>query len=665
MAPLLALGIAGDRNTSRGAFVPETGRPGETSVKPSIRLFAVLLVAAAVAPPAGAAIVTVGSGAGCQQPTLQAALNVISNQPGEHTIRLRRETFLAADGVVYTPTVAQTTVFLEGGYAECTDAAPGPGLDDISNLDASGGLQRPALRLVIAGQTGSFQIRRLAIQGGDATETANAYNGAGGGLWVRGPASVLLGRGAQVRNNHASKGGGVALVGGQITGTTPERIDFYLAEGASITNNQSDGEGGGIYCGGAAVNGPTFAARHAAIVASDGTIGFNTAGGLGGAFYCHGTVEGGGGFQPRPGNGQAVLIVGNTTTGNCAAGSGTFDAAIPFASDGFRPMGALDGSNGIVALANNASETGSAALCISASRTLGSDTRPVGLSVFRLQNLIVSGQAGIGTLGLVISDEEVHLRVQPSGRKVACEFFTPTPCVSFTDNSANGTAGVGAETRLISNAGLLDIVRASIRDNVLRGTLARVFSGRLRVDSSIIADNTVQTPSLSSVRSAFALGYNLTDSMGELRLQHATVVFTTPLDRFLDFDQADSNATLRASILAATATPAPVTVAGVGAPNRLRREWCGLFQDTSDFASHTEIVDPTSGVFTVLSPASLKLDPETYAPGEDLVDRCTRSITNDFHGNAFGSVAYFPNDPPADIGAVENRDDVIFADGFQ
>ncbi len=635
-------------------------------MKPRIRLFAVLLVGTTVAPSAGAAIVTVGSGPGCQQPTLQAAFNVISNQPGGHTIRLRQETFSAPDGVVYTPTAAQTTVLLEGGYGECTDAAPGPGLDDISILDASGGQRRPALRLVIAGQTGSFQIRRLAIQGGDATETANAYNGTGGGLWVRGPASVLLGRGATVRNNHASKGGGVALVGGQITGTAPERIDFYLAEGASIMSNQADGEGGGIYCGGAAVSGdPTFAARHAAIVVSDGTIGFNTAGGLGGAFYCHGTVEGGGGFQPRPGNGQAALIVGNTTTGNCAAGSGTFDAAIPLAGDGFRPMGALDGSNGIVALANNASETGSAALCISASRTLGSDTRPLGQSVFRLQNLIVSGQTGIGTLGLAISDEEVHLRVQPSGRKVACEFFTPTPCVAFTDNSANGTPGVGAETRLISNAGLLDIVRGSIRDNLLRGTLARIFSGRLRLESSLIVDNTVQTPSLSPVRSAFAIGYGLTDSMGELRLQHATVVFTTPLDRFLDFDQVDSNATLRASILASTVMPAPVTVAGVGTPNRLRREWCGFFQSTSDFASHTEIVDPTSGVFTVLSPAELALDPETYAPGDDLVDRCTRSITTDFHGNAFGSVAYYPEDPPADIGAVENRDDVIFADGFQ
>ena len=46
--------------------------------------------------------------------------------------------------------------------------------------------------------------------------------------------------GASVRNNHALKGGGVALIGGMLSSTTPARVDLYLTEGASISNNAAN-----------------------------------------------------------------------------------------------------------------------------------------------------------------------------------------------------------------------------------------------------------------------------------------------------------------------------------------------------------------------------------------------------------------------------------------
>lgn len=613
---------------------------------------------------AQALTITVGSGAGCTHATLQAAFNALDDVAGSHIIRLRRETFAIADGVTYQPSAAQPGVFLEGGYAECTDAAPSAG--DASTLDAAGGLPRPAVRLLLDGRVGTLQMRRIVVQGGDATDASNGYNGAGGGLSIRGPASVLLGTGAIVRNNQAVRGGGVALVGGLLSGTTPDKVDFYLDEGASILSNVATNEGGGIYCGGNTVSAPTFGTRHGSIIGIDGVIGFNSTGGLGGAFYCHGTVEGGGGFQPRPRANAAILIIGNTTTegGSCASGNGTLDTTIAMGADGYRPLGAADGENGIVALANN---TGSRpGLCLNPSRLLGTDTYPNGPSSFRLHNLIVSGNSGTGTLGLAIAREELRLRVQPSGNRVACTFFSPSPCVSFIGNEATGSVGSGSASYLIENQGTLELVRASIRDNRARPALLRNYLGQSFVTSSLIEGNTIElaAASLGTSRAVFEVGSPLAGA-GILTVRHSTVVFATPLDRFVHLANETSTASVRANIFAASALPVPANVGGVAPATNFRREWCGFFQRTDDFATHSVTNDPTSGGFQVLAPANFSLEPGTFAPGDGLVDWCTKSVGIDFHGNAFGSVVYYPGGGPADIGAVENRSDVIFADGFE
>ncbi len=630
-------------------------------MKPRIRLFAVLLVATAVAPPAGAAIVTVGSGSGCQQPTLQAAFNVISNQPGDHTIRIRTGAYAIPDGISYGPTVGQGTVWLEGGYANCTDDAPsGDPNSDAGRavFNAAGGLPRSAWTLKIVGRVGSVQIRRIAITGGDAFNANESIN-AGGGLAIHGPASVLLGRGASIRNNGAGRGGGVALIGGPVrSGSVIDKVDFYLTEFAEIVGNGSANEGGGIYCGGALDAGQPAVDRHGTIVMVDGLIANNSGGSHGGAFYCLGSVEGGGGFQPRPGNGQVAWLFNNTTGwGSCGAGYGTLDAAIPLAADGFRPLGAPDNSNGMLAITHNHGLN--PALCLDASYQLGTSNQPEGPSRFRLQNLVVTGQRGSGDLGLRLDDQAITLRVKPSGTTTSCEFFNPVSCVSFTDNHYEDT-GNTVSASLGAWVGRLELVRAEIRHNTVVGALFNGVLGARRLESSLIADNTVLT-SEGGHQSAFVL-----HTSASIELVHTTVSFDTPLAAFFDLDQPSSTASVQASVLTSNVTPAPLIVTGAaGAATRFTRKWCGFFQTTEGFPAHVQIPDPTTGTFNRVSGGDPGLAPGSFTPGDRLVDGCTPSVATDFHGQPFG-VVRFPGSPPADIGAVENpRADLIFANGFQ
>lgn len=616
---------------------------------------------------ANALTVSVGTGAGCDHPTLHDAFVAIRTLPGEHHIHIRNETFATPNGTGYVPAVAQTGVYLEGGYAECTDPAPNgdPGAP-VPVFDAAGGAATHALELRLAGLVGTFQLRRMMITGGDAFDGGDERNNAGGGLSVRGPASVLLGRGLVIQGNGAGRGGGVALVGGPVnSGSTVAKVDLYITEGAQILNNGAATEGGGIYCGGATELGQPSVNRHGTIVMVDGIIGFNQAS-TGGGFYCYGSVEGGGGFQPRPSAGSAALVIGNQSHAQaCGAGNATLDASQPTDADGYRSLGAGEGSNGMLAIVNN---TGiHPGLCLSGSYQLGTTNRPLGPSQFRLRNLYVGGQRGVGATGLTVF-EGIQLRVQPSGRDTQCEFFAPLDsCVTFEDNAYEAQPGTSSTFSSLTSAyGIgepadLELVRATVRGNIAHTAMLVQSGGLLQVESSVFADNEV----LPEAGSTAGTSLFIANSGGKIRIEHATVLFDASLDRFFHLQGGGSTAVARAGIFASSASPAPATVGGTAPSSQFTREWCGFFQDTSDFASHTQVVDPTSGVFTVLAPGALQLDPVTLAPGGNLVDRCTPSVVHDYHGAEFGSLSYYPEDPPADIGAVENRDDVIFEDGFE
>lgn len=614
-----------------------------------------------IAPAAPALVLRVGSDAACSHASLQAALTALQTQPGLHSVLINKGSYAVPDGMVYTPSVAQTGVFLEGGYDTCSSGLSGdPTLDaDRAVFDGSGGSQRSVLDLRLNGRVGTFQLRRIVLTGGDATGTGvNAY---GGGLAIRGGASVLLGRGLSVRGNSAVDGGGVVLTGSTVTAPEPlARVDLFLTEGAEVSSNTASGSGGGLYCGGVPPGGGTGTSRHGNIILSDAVIGFNEAT-SGAAFHCFGSIEGGGGLQPRPSASGTVWIVGNRSTadsGGCAAGIGTLDASQP-ATAGVRVLGAADDSPALLAISNNSGFN--PGLCLSGSYRVGTTTRPSGESRFRLLNLVVTQQSGRGLLGLSASNG-LELEVRPSGNSVSCSFFDSVPCVSLHDNAPEGL--LAGRLAGASSAATLRFQRASVRDN--RGTpnlLSVAEAGsQVQLVASVLDDNVLADPSGTSGRSLFysALG-------GNVLLLNTTVIMRSGLERFFRLDDAGTAAAY-ASILASTVTPVPANVGGNDTSGRFIRGWCGFFQSTADFASHVVEVDPTLGSFTTLPASAFDLDAQTYAPrSAQLVDRCSLTTSSrDFRGGAFhlqtrpGSVAF------TDIGAVELQPEVeIFANGFE
>jgi predicted outer membrane repeat protein len=645
----------------------------EGVMRASASLFWLVGLLGLAAAPAMAVTLRVGVGTGCDQPTLQAAFNVIRTQAGSHTIRINKGNYAVPDGMAYSPTVAQSAVFLEGGYASCT--APSPSGDpttdaDRAVFDGSGGLPRSVLDLRLFGQLGTFQIRRIVLTGGDAFVGASPDLNAGGGLSVRGPASVLIGLGTTIRNNGAGYGGGVALIGGPVhSGSVVDKVDFFIDEGASISGNSAAENGGGIYCGGANLPSETIDDRHGSIVFLDGTILGNSSK-FGAALWCLGSVEGGGGLQPRPRADRAAWILANSETPGffgCAAGFATLDRSLPADADGYRVVGADSNSNGLLAITNHSGKL--PALCLQGSFSLGTNTVPAGQSRFRLNNLYLSDQGGSDVIGLLL-DKQLELEVRPSGNAVVCSFFTPTSCVTLRNNQYDsGTPPTSATSDPLlraTNGAQLRLIRAQLAGNRSRLSMLDAFlSASVRLDASIISANQVDVNTLASAQGT-QFARSLTTA--KVRLNQSTVLFETPLDRFFRIEGTGS-AVVLASALASTAAVAPANFGGGAAAANFTRERCGYFRRTDDLAGTTVVNDPGLGAFGLASGPSPELDPVSFSPTSALlIDRCTASAApdRDYYGNAFGLQYYAGSSVFADIGAVEAQlpNDIIFANGF-
>ena len=648
----------------------------------SYRVLALLVWLLSASAPLAALDLRVGTGAGCTHATLVDAFNAIRAQTGSHTVRINKGVYAVPDGLVYTPTVNQTAVFLEGGYASCTAGAPSGSTSsdaDRAVINGAGGLERSVLDLSLYGRVGSFQIRRVVLTGGDATDVLpdNQFAATGGGLIVRGGASVLIGLGTTIRSNAAIHGGGVALSGSSIysNAVALERVDFYIAEGAEIRNNVATGRGGGIYCGGANTTAPAVE-RHGSIVFSDGMIGYNQAN-EGAAFYCLGSLEGGGGFQPRPLPGKVAWIIGNQRVAlssgvGCAGGFGTLDTILPLQSDGFRHLGAAADSNGLVAITANISDN-SPGLCLLGSSSLSdpNNPAPAGSNRFRLRNLYVSDQLGGGTLGLRTGDR-LELIVEPSGDSVQCSFFSATPCVRFYNNQVDGSGPATDDGQLLIANGesLLQLRRAMVDENRARTNLISADDGGNLILMASILDNNevVARASLPSTSALFGARFDAT-----VDVRNSTIIMRTPLDMFFrlgwtPYGELTGTAWARASIFASTAASAPQNVGEAAPSTQFTREWCGFFQSTADFASHSVVVDPVSGVYEVHSPSAFALD-SNYAPTTlALRDGCRTptSFDRDFYGRSY-DVNLQPSSPVhADIGAVEARlQPELFKNGFE
>ncbi len=647
---------------------------------------ALLLVTLALtALPVAALDLRVGTGTGCTHATLQAALDAIEGVGGDHNIRINAGTYFAVDGIVYQPTVAQGFVRLEGGYASCTAGSPsGSPTTDAgrSIFDGGGGsgLLRSVLELQINGLVGSFQMRRIALQGGDALASAARFSN-GGGLAVFGRASVLIGAGVSIRNNVANNGGGVALVGSRINVNEPlTRVDFFIDEGAEIRNNTAAGAGGGIYCGGATavIGDPPSELRHGSVVHRDGAITGNLAN-QGAALTCLGSYAGGG-WQPRPNPGAVALIANNTNSGttifNTAVVIATLDLIID-PVDGVRTLGAIGSTNNGIVLLQGNEAYGTGALNLAGWSTRGgASPAPATAPVFRLQNLLVIGNRVRPRPSLNPSPSalawfaDAQLTLGPSSPAMRCGLLPPLgPCVVFEDNAPTGSFASDLRVPIIHSTRQLAIEGARIRGNEARQALVTSASpgAFVALRSSLVDGNLV-----GGTDTVLFESNGGTSGPADVFLSHVTATGNGH-DRYFRIE-GTSRAALQGTVLHNAGAARPLRFGGAPATN-LTLRWCNYLTTLSDsgFTGATQVADSFGPLVTVTGPLAFDA---AFNPPLSLIDRCQAPTTPaasapfatpfDVYGNAFG-FAVAPANPNrlADLGAVEFRPEILLIDGFE
>lgn len=639
-------------------------------------LFAGLLIS--LAPLGSSALdLRVGSGPGCTHATLEAALAAIQGLGGNHSIRINAGTYPVPDGIVYQPTVAQGLITLEGGYASCTATAPSgsPATDaGRSIFDGTGGLPRSVLELQINGNVGSFQMRRIALQGGDAFNTQERYN-AGGGLAVYGQASVLIGAGVSIRNNGAGYGGGVALVGSRVQVNEPVRtVDFYIDEGAEIRNNAAADRGGGIHCGGATtlLGNPPMQLRHGRVVHRHGAIANNSAR-AGSAIWCVGSYAEGG-YQPRPGPGEIALIANNIDNNTATAESAvhvSLDLGVA-PTDGVRVLGAIgESNNGLVLFLGNQSQNSAVITFWGWWDRGGASPAPATPPAFRLQNVLVVGNRGTDTRrGILAAGFGLNLRLSPAAPGMRCGLTPPLgACVLFEDNEVLGPFDPNWAAPLISAEDRLRIDGARIRGNVAHRALIEARpGGDVTLAASIIDGNDVvgTEPVLFGAREVLS-------DPGRIQVVHSTVTNNTA-DRYFRIDGAGSTALIQGAVLHHPVAPRALRF-GSAPPGNLTIRWCNYLGTTSDpgFTGATQVADPFGPLVTVTGPLSFDA---SFSPPLALIDRCAAAIppatpaplevSRDHYGTAFGfPVAPMNPNRLYDLGAVEFRPEILLADGFE
>lgn len=200
-----------------------------------------------LAMPATAATYSVGqpSDPSCTHTSLQAALDAASANASvqTHTIRIARpliEISMNAIDDAFRIVDPQANLLIEGNYASCADSAPQSN-GGVSTLALSAGSVGRVLRVQNAGaQPRIVTLRNLHLRGGNSTSfpVNVAY---GGALRASGALTLRL-QGSDVSDSRASRGGGIAVLGG---------AELRLQEASQVFANLAEspfGRGGGIYC---------------------------------------------------------------------------------------------------------------------------------------------------------------------------------------------------------------------------------------------------------------------------------------------------------------------------------------------------------------------------------------------------------------------------------
>lgn len=199
----------------------------------SLRLLAAALTLAPLAG-AHAATFTVGaaSDGACTHHSLGSAIAAAGlNGPGMDTIRVATNMVHASIAVA----ILDQSVTIAGGYANCADT----GSSGRTVLSGSATFDHPLLRT-----GGTDAINFLVLENLDLVGAQDSA--LGGALRLAGNQFVTLGN-TRLRGGHAERGGAV-----YIDAYAEGAVDLRLDDGSSIEDNVATYAGGGIYCRGSA-----------------------------------------------------------------------------------------------------------------------------------------------------------------------------------------------------------------------------------------------------------------------------------------------------------------------------------------------------------------------------------------------------------------------------
>lgn len=182
------------------------------------------LVALCVMGSADAVVFTVGAGAGCTTPSLQAAIDAARDTPGPDEIRVASNQTYTAQAL----RIGQQDVVIEGGYADCAAATP----TGSTLVSGEGGSNAPVFSIT---GSGVRDLRRLAIIRGDASP----LDGEGGGISFAGSGELIL-RNVAINQNRAAYGGGINFRATAIPAV------LSIESGTTISSNTAQISGGGV-----------------------------------------------------------------------------------------------------------------------------------------------------------------------------------------------------------------------------------------------------------------------------------------------------------------------------------------------------------------------------------------------------------------------------------
>jgi hypothetical protein len=205
----------------------------------------------------GSEVLRVGSGTGCDFPTIQQAINAANPALDRTMIRINQGTYVEA------LSVTNKSVTLVGGALSCTDS--GPIFTNHSTIVAPAG-SRPLTFSVNSGNESMSLFSLNIVQGNlSAMETGGGILAVASGS---GRLDIIL-NDTFVESNNAGAGGGVAVQTLQATAS----VELHVQQGTVIGLNDAAVDGGGIWCGGPGTN---------RVLISSSTVRNNRAGVVGG-----------------------------------------------------------------------------------------------------------------------------------------------------------------------------------------------------------------------------------------------------------------------------------------------------------------------------------------------------------------------------------------------